>query len=119
MVAITVTIFTFPILPFCSRRHSYPVDKFKKNEDNSNAMYWCFRVSLSSSKFPRGFFLRLLTGIFPILYLHLESNNFRKKKLMILVIRASCISTAYFGISAEMPLIEAALEPFRFKIILY
>ena len=46
-------------------------------------------------------------------------QQFSKKKLMILVIRASCISAAYFGISAEMPLIEAALEPFRFKIILY
>ena len=39
---------------FC--RHSSTADKFRKNEDCSYVMYWCFSVSLSSRNFPHIFF---------------------------------------------------------------
>ena len=60
-------IFTFVLFIFFSLfcyllfshscRHSSTADKFRKNEDCSYVMYWCFSVSLSSWNFPHIFFL--------------------------------------------------------------
>ena len=60
--------------------NQFSYEKFRKHKGSSYVMSWCFRISLSSRKFPRGFLVSFLTGIPLILYLIslVYSNNYSK-----------------------------------------